>query len=52
LKSSYTQYLRRVLQYLRPYWKLAAVSLVLTLLGSGVALLVPWPLKLLVLIQA
>jgi ATP-binding cassette subfamily B protein/subfamily B ATP-binding cassette protein MsbA len=38
----------RVLPYLVPYWRLAAVSAALTLLSAGVALLLPWPLKFLV----
>ena len=48
MKAHYGQYLRRVLQYLRPYRKLAAASLCLMLIGSAAALLVPWPLKILV----
>ena len=41
-------YYRRILPYLRPYWHLAAVSLLLIALSSAAALLVPWPLQLLV----
>jgi ABC-type multidrug transport system fused ATPase/permease subunit len=48
LKSPYVKYLRRVLRYLRPYRKLAAASVSLTLLGAAAALLVPWPLQILV----
>jgi ATP-binding cassette, subfamily B, bacterial len=36
--------LRRVLPYLRPYWKLAVLVLVLTLLAALFSLLLPWPL--------
>ena len=42
------KYLPRILRYLRPYWKLAAVSGVLTILSAMTALLAPWPLKLIV----
>lgn len=42
------RYLPRIMRYLRPYWALAAWSLVLTLLASGVGLLAPWPLSFLV----
>ena len=42
------KYLRRVLPYLRPYWKLTAVSVALILLGALDSLLAPWPLKYLV----
>jgi ATP-binding cassette, subfamily B, bacterial len=38
----------RVLRYLLPYWRLGVASIVITILGSGVALLLPWPLKILV----
>jgi ABC-type multidrug transport system fused ATPase/permease subunit len=38
----------RVLRYLRPYWKLAVLSVVLILLGALFSLLTPWPLKFLV----
>ena len=38
----------RVLRYLMPYWRLASVSIVITLLAAVVALLLPWPLKILV----
>ncbi|MGA2656604.1 MAG: ABC transporter ATP-binding protein [Verrucomicrobiota bacterium] len=48
MKSPYVKYLRRVLRYLRPYRKLAAASVSLTLLGAAAALLVPWPLQILV----
>lgn len=40
-------YFRRVLHYLKPYWKLAAGSVVLIVLGALAGLLVPWPLKIL-----
>ncbi|HEY5914471.1 MAG TPA: ABC transporter ATP-binding protein [Verrucomicrobiae bacterium] len=41
-------YVSRVLRYLRPYWRLAAWSVVLTVLSSLAALLAPWPLKIVV----
>jgi ATP-binding cassette, subfamily B, bacterial len=41
-------YFRRVLRYLRPYWKLAVVSVLLILVATGVGLLTPWPMKILV----
>ena len=40
--------LRRVLHYLRPHWKLAVFSVCLMLLGAGISILLPWPLKFLV----
>jgi ATP-binding cassette subfamily B protein len=42
------KYLPRILPYLRPYWKLATASAVLTILSSAGALLSPWPLKVIV----
>ncbi|MGQ0762605.1 MAG: ABC transporter ATP-binding protein [Acidobacteriota bacterium] len=42
------KYIPRALRYLRPYWRLAAISVALILLSSGAALLMPWPLKVLV----
>jgi len=42
------KYYRRIIPYLRPYWHLAAVSLLLIALSSAAALLLPWPLQLLV----
>src|SRR5215204_1591560 len=41
-------YYRRILPYIRPYWHLAALSVLLIALSAGAALLVPWPLQLLV----
>src|SRR5918997_7107437 len=38
--------LRRILPYLRPYWKLAVLALLLTLLAALFSLLLPWPLAL------
>ncbi len=35
---------RRVLPYLRSYWKLAVSSLIFTFLAAGFSLLLPWPL--------
>jgi ABC-type multidrug transport system fused ATPase/permease subunit len=40
-------YLPRVLPYLRPHWRAAVVSVVTTVLVSLLALLEPWPLKVL-----
>jgi ABC-type multidrug transport system fused ATPase/permease subunit len=37
---------KRVLPYLRPYWKLALLSLIFTFLTAGFSLLLPWPLAL------
>jgi ATP-binding cassette subfamily B protein/subfamily B ATP-binding cassette protein MsbA len=42
------KYFPRVLRYLRPYWKLALVSVALIVLSALFSLLVPWPLKFLV----
>jgi len=42
------KYLRRILPYLRPYRKLAIVSVALILLGAAAALLAPWPLQMLI----
>ena len=42
------KYFPRVLRYLRPYWRLAVLSVVILAAGSLVALLVPWPLQVLV----
>ena len=41
-------YLLRVLPYLRPYWPLAAYSIVLTIGATLFGLLAPWPLKILI----
>ena len=41
-------YFCRVLPYLRPYWRLAVVSVVIMLAGSLIGLLAPWPLQVLV----
>jgi ATP-binding cassette subfamily B protein len=38
----------RVLSYLRPYWKLASVSVVLIFVGGVIGLATPWPMKILV----
>src|SRR5205823_8375502 len=38
----------RVFRYLRPHWRLAAISVALMLLGAGIGLLLPWPLQILV----
>jgi ABC-type multidrug transport system fused ATPase/permease subunit len=42
------KYALRVLRYLRPYWKLAGLSVALIVLGALFSLLTPWPLALLV----
>ena len=39
------KYFPRVLRYLRPYWRLAIVAVVVMVAGAGVSLLVPWPLQ-------
>jgi len=41
------RYLPRVLRYLRPHWRAALVSFSATVLVSLLALLEPWPLKVL-----
>ncbi|MBI1176483.1 ATP-binding cassette domain-containing protein [bacterium] len=41
-------YVARVLRYLKPYWRFAAASIVLTVLSALAALLVPWPLQIVV----
>ena len=41
-------YFWRVLHYLRPYWKLAFGSVIITIASAAASLLTPWPLKLLV----
>ena len=42
------KYFLRVLPYLRPYWRLSALSALFSLLGVLAGLLEPWPLKILV----
>jgi ABC-type multidrug transport system fused ATPase/permease subunit len=42
------KYLPRVFHYLKPHWKLAALSAVLLLFNVLAGLLTPWPLKILV----
>ena len=42
------KFLPRVFPYLRPHWKLAALSLSLIMLGALVGLATPWPMKILV----
>jgi len=42
------RYFPRVIRYLRPYWNLAGLSVGLTILSSLAALLVPWPLQIIV----
>jgi ATP-binding cassette subfamily B protein len=41
-------YVWRTLGYLKPYWRLAAGSVALTVLSSLAALLIPWPLAIVV----
>jgi ABC-type multidrug transport system fused ATPase/permease subunit len=41
------RYLPRVMRYLRPHWKAATVSVVVAVVVSLLALLEPWPLKVL-----
>jgi ATP-binding cassette subfamily B protein len=40
-------YLKTILHYLRPYWKLAVISVIVICLSGLAALLVPWPIKIL-----
>ncbi len=42
------KYVTRTLRYLKPYWRMAAGSVLLTVLSSVAALLTPWPLKVVV----
>jgi ABC-type multidrug transport system fused ATPase/permease subunit len=42
------KYIPRVLHYVRPYWHLAAISVVLLVLASLVSVLAPVPLKLII----
>jgi ABC-type multidrug transport system fused ATPase/permease subunit len=41
------RYLPRALRYLRPHWRAAAISVIATVVVSLLALLEPWPLKVL-----
>jgi ATP-binding cassette subfamily B protein len=41
-------YTRKIVRYLRPYWPIAALSAIATLLTAAVGLLAPWPMKILV----
>ena len=41
-------YFWRVLHYLRPYWRLAVGSVIITIASVAASLLTPWPLKILV----
>ena len=41
-------YLRRLLPYVRPYWRLAVGSIWLTIAAAAFGLLSPWPLKVLI----
>ncbi|MSU36014.1 MAG: ABC transporter ATP-binding protein [Pedosphaera sp.] len=42
------EYIYRVFRYLRPHWRLALASVVITVLSTLVNLLAPWPLKILI----
>ncbi len=44
----FVKYAPRALRYLRPYWKLASFSVVVTLLHTLVGLLMPWPMQILI----
>ena len=46
--EKHLKYIPRVLRYLKPYWKLAAFSVIVIFLSGLVSLLAPWPLKILV----
>src|SRR5262249_49121479 len=41
-------YVSRTLSYLKPYWRMAAGSVLLTILASLASLLTPWPLQIVV----
>ena len=41
------KYIPRVLRYLRPYWRLAVISVIVIILSGLAALLAPWPIKIL-----
>ena len=41
-------YGRRVLRYLRPYWRNAIVSLIVIFLAGSVSVLAPWPMQIMV----
>jgi ATP-binding cassette, subfamily B, bacterial len=38
----------RVLQYLKPYWRMACVLVLLIFLGAAFSLVLPWPVKILI----
>lgn len=42
------RYFPRVLQYLKPYWRLACGLVLLIFLGAAFSLVTPWPLKVLI----
>ena len=46
--SGFWTYLPRVVRYLRPYWRLAAASGLITILSALISLAAPWPLKVLI----
>jgi ABC-type multidrug transport system fused ATPase/permease subunit len=48
LRHYWNTYYRKAARYMRPYWPLAAVSVASTLGSTCVALLMPWPMKILV----
>jgi len=41
-------YCRKVLRYLRPYWPFALAAVIGSVMTTGVGLLAPWPMKILV----
>ena len=47
-RGSLLEYLPSVLHYVRPYWKLAAASVVVIVLHTLAGLLAPWPLKIVI----
>ncbi len=42
------KYIPRIIPYLRPYWKLAATTVVATILVALIGLATPWPLQILI----
>ena len=48
MASQSLSYLPKLLPYLRPYWPLAVVSFIMIFVASGVGVLEPWPLAILI----
>ncbi len=48
MNPEHRSYFRRAFVYLKPYWRHVLVSVVLMVVGTGLSLLTPWPLKILV----